>query len=70
MDKVIIGTAANVYAEYSAGTNDPSPFVIAHFHDGELIAVEGFNSKAAALAALEEYHGADIEHLWHDLEGN
>lgn len=69
MDKVYIGTAANVDAEVGMGTgNREDKFVIAHFCDNEAIAVEGFTNKAAALAALEEYHGAEIEYLFIELD--
>lgn len=71
MDKVIIGTARNVMAEYSAGTGNPEhKFIIAHFFDDELVTVEGFRTKEGAMIALEEYHGADIEYLFINLDGD
>jgi hypothetical protein len=68
-DVVVIGTAANVSAEYGADTGDRTHrFVVAHFYDGEPVSVEGFTTKEAALKALEEYHGADIERLFTELD--
>lgn len=67
-DKVYIGTALNVDAEVGAGTYEPEhKFIIAHFWNDEPVAVEGFATKEAALAALESYHGAEIERLFVEL---
>ena len=69
MDYVKIGTARNISAEYGAGTGNPNhKFVIAHFYDFELVTVEGFETKEVAMKALEEYHGADIEYLFIELD--
>lgn len=71
MDTVVVGTAFNVDAEYGAGTGNPAhKFVLAHFYDGEPVTVEGFTTKEGALAALEEYHGAEIERLFVTFEGD
>ena len=67
-DIVYIGTAANVDAEVGSGTGNPDhKFVIAHFWNGEPVAVEGFTTKAAALAALKDYEGAEIERLFTEI---
>lgn len=68
-DFVAIGTARNVYAEYSAGTGERShKFVIAHFYNGEPVTVEGFATKERALIALEEYKGCEIERLFIEID--
>lgn len=68
-DFVAIGTAANIAAEYSAGTGNPADkFVLAHFYDGEPVSVEGFATKEQAIAMLEEYHGCEIERLFIELD--
>lgn len=69
MDKVYIGTARNIAAEVGSGTGiKTDKFVIAHFYNDEEMAVEGFETKEAALAALESYHGAEIEYLWIEID--
>lgn len=68
-DFVVVGTAANVDAEYGAGTGNPADaYVLAHFYDGEPVSVEGYATKDAAIRALEEYHGCQIERLFTVLD--
>ena len=68
-DIVYIGTAANVSAEVGSGTGNPShKFIIAHFWNNEPVAVEGYTTKAAALIALEDYAGAQVEHLFTEID--
>jgi len=69
MDTVVIGTAANVEAEYGACTGNPAhKFILAHFYNGEPVAVEGFETKDGVIAAVQEYHGAEVERLFVELE--
>jgi hypothetical protein len=65
MDKVIVGTSVNVEAEYGYG--QPKKFTLLHLYNDEPVSVEGFDTKEGVLAALKEYHGAEIERLFTEL---
>lgn len=68
MDLVVIGTTRNVEAEYGHGHEIREKFTLLHLFDGEPVSVEGFNTEAGILKAVEEYHGAQIERLFIELD--
>lgn len=70
MDTIIIGTAKNVYAEYSEGTNNPADkFVLVHQFNGETVAVEGFATKEGVIRAADtDYAGVERETLFIELD--
>lgn len=69
MDRVVIGTAANVEAEYAVGTYvKGDAFVLAHFYNDEPVSVDGFKTKEQAIRALQEYDGCEVERLFTTLD--
>ena len=61
---VVIGTAENVEAEYSASSLYTAKFVLAIMYDGECIGIEGYDTKEAVIRAAKECEGCRIEYLF------
>lgn len=69
MDKIFIGTARNIEAEYSEGTYNPDhKFILVHQFDGETVSVEGFATKEGVIRCADtEYAGVERETLFIEL---
>jgi hypothetical protein len=61
---VIVGTAANIEAEYGARGIDDNEFALAIMDGGEIIAIETFKTKDGARRAAKECTECKFEFLF------
>lgn len=61
MQRLIWGTSEGLEAEYSARAAEP--FTVAEALDDEIYVVRGFATREAAMKAVKEYDGWQIERV-------
>lgn len=60
---VVIGTSENVEAEFGSAADDAA-FTLMIIEGGEVLAVEGYSTKDAALLAKADCHECAFEYLF------
>lgn len=64
MERLVVGTAENVEAEYGATDMFGNPFVVFQLYDDEPVSIEGFETKEAAIASVASADRSIIEWMF------